>query len=127
MIVTDNKGQLEAVLTVDGQTATQVTVTNKYHPQAATVTIPVEKRITGESVPEGEEKEFIFTLEGKADESIQTQTPSAQAQPPMPCDAQDGKCQVKTTGAGKASFGEIQYTSAGTYEYTVTIPVLTRL
>ena len=33
MIVTDNKGQLEASMTVDDQTLTQVTVINSYKPE----------------------------------------------------------------------------------------------
>ena len=81
--------------------------------QPVIYSIPVEKKITGDPVPEGSEKEFTFTLEGKADETTKTL-------PPMPSDALDGKCTVKITGEGKAGFGEIQYTSVGTYEYTVT-------
>ena len=51
MIVTDNKGQLEASMTVDDQTLTQVTVINSYKPEPTPTpepTVPPEPPVIPE-------------------------------------------------------------------------------
>ena len=96
--VTDENGQLKAAWTLDGMAADKVSFTNHYEPLPASVTLPVEKIITGQSRPEGLEQTFTFTLTG---DSLQA-----------PLTAQ-------ITDEGKAQFAPISFTQAGTYQFEI--------
>ena len=98
--VTDpGDGQLVADITyADGDEAL---ITNVYKAEPTTATFDVAKKIDG-PVVESSETTFTFTL-ATSDGS------------PMP--ATDT---TTVTGEGTASFGEITYEKAGTYNYTVT-------
>ena len=98
--VTDpGDGQLVADITyADGDEAL---ITNVYKAEPTTATFDVAKKIDG-PVVESSESTFTFTL-ATSDGS------------PMP--ATDT---TTVTGEGTASFGEITYEKAGTYNYTVT-------
>ena len=99
--VTEVEGKLTAAVTYDGKVADKLTVTNTYEkpaPEATKAEIKVTKTVKGEGAPE---EEFEFTLEGKDGA-------------PMPAQAT-----VKATAGETKSFGEITYTVAGTYKYTV--------
>jgi len=97
--VTDIGGVLSATWTVDGEEEAEAEFTNSYAPVPANISIPVRKTITGDPTPS--DKDFTFTL-------------TAMGGAPMP--ASDT---LTITGANSASFGEITYTTAGTYTYTV--------
>ena len=99
--VTEAEGKLTAAVTYDGEATEKLTVTNTYKkpaPEATKAEIKVTKTVNGEGAPE---EEFEFTLEGKDGA-------------PMPVQAT-----VKATAGETKSFGEITYTAAGTYQYTV--------
>ena len=81
------------------------TFNNSYTPAPAKHDPPVSKIIDGDE-PEVE-SEFSFTL--SRDE----------AEYPMPGGAQTDSVSVTVKGAGSEEFGEIEFTEAGTYTYTV--------
>ncbi len=101
--VTDNNGKLEAAgeLTKDGASADKLLFVNKYQPAPVNADLEVSKQYTGQTRPS--DKSFNFTLAAVTDGA------------PMPENAT-----VTVTGEGKAAFGEIRYTKAGVYEYTLT-------
>ena len=78
--------------------ATALTVTNTYEQPKGTATIQVKKVVKGENAPA---EEFTFTL-------------AAKDKAPMPKNAT-----VKVNAGETKNFGEIEYTKAGTYNYTV--------
>ncbi|MCR5576992.1 MAG: hypothetical protein K6F56_08295 [Oscillospiraceae bacterium] len=95
-------------VTFDGNTVTldngkatfSVTVTNTFVP--VKLKIPVKKEITSTTgTAPTKEAEFTFTI-------------TAASGTPLP-----NPTTVKIKGAGSATFGEITYTKAGTYTYTV--------
>ena len=93
----DETNALTAEVTYDG--ADSLTVTNTFTPVKAAP--EVTKAIN--MWPEGEE--FSFTLAAVGDA-------------PMP--AKGGETATATADAPLAKFGEIEFTAAGTYEYTIT-------
>ena len=104
--VSDNfeTAKLESETTIDGESTTKVTITNVYKADPVTLsTIEVTKSIedTSGSAPE---TTFEFTL-ATTDDS------------PMP---EAGGEKKSVTGEGTATFGEIKYEKAGTYNYTIT-------
>ncbi|MBO2516170.1 MAG: hypothetical protein CW338_02685 [Clostridiales bacterium] len=106
--VTDVNGALQAVAAggegntaFDADSATQ-TVTNTYAAGSTKLTLKVKKQITGIS---GSNVEFTFTLSG---------TGSA----PMPAEDAGKTVTVRQNETG--NFGEITFTQAGTYTYTIT-------
>ncbi len=98
--VTDNGGTLSAVWKTDGEPITGVVFENVYKPSAASLSLRVRKSVTG-PVPPGSAETFGFVL-----------TPIDGA--PMP-----ESDKITITGEGEATFGEISFTSAGTFTYTV--------
>ena len=92
---------LESATTIDGETATSLTITNVYKAGSTKSSLQVTKAIedTSESAPD---VTFEFTL-ATTDGS------------PMPDPAT-----ATVTGAGTATFGEVEYTKAGEYHYTIT-------
>lgn len=103
--VIDNDGTLEASgkMTKDGEDVSAVIFKNDYKPVETTLEVPApEKKIEGE-VPEEYAKEFSFTLKAETEGA------------PMP-----EKTNVTVKGEGTADvFGNITFTKAGTYSYTV--------
>ena len=97
--VTDDNGTLKATWTADDATVDQVEFTNGYKPAEVKVTIPVKKNLTGNATPADKTFSFKLTATGNA---------------PMP-----ENDIVTITGANEASFGEITYSAAGTYTYTL--------
>ena len=97
--VTDNAGNLEVVWTDDGEDVEFVTFTNDYTPIPVDVTIPVNKEITGHNRPEGEEKDFLFTLVNENNESLQ---------------------EIVIKDVGENSFDALTFTEVGEYVYDVT-------
>ncbi len=88
---------------VVGQTVTTVSdivFVNTYAAEADRVTISGEKLLTGKTLEEGE---FSFRLEAVTEGA------------PMPADAV-----VRNAANGRFTFGEISFTKAGTYVYTLT-------
>lgn len=101
--VTDVGGKLYASYVADTEREEAVFV-NTYDPEDVTVTIPVQKIVTGNPRPDNNVKIFTFTLLGKGEV-------------PMP----EGTENVVTiTDQGNGEFGEITFDKAGVYEYTVT-------
>ena len=72
MIVTDNKGQLEASMTVDDQTLTQVTVINSYKPEP---TVTPETTITPKASITPNPAEIPKPSNTPAPETKQTKSP----------------------------------------------------
>ena len=108
VIVTDNKGVLEAVTSIDGVQTVTGEFTNKYTANPVKIQLPVKKELTGNEIPKDEEgiilnKEFTFILKAKNEE-------------PMP---EVGRETVTIVGADEEVFGEIEFTEPGTYSYTV--------
>ena len=93
----DDEGNL--VTTVDGYTANQtagLTVTNKYVVKPTSASLEVTKKLTGREL---KADEFEFVLKNDADGSELQK--------------------VKNTADGKVTFAPIEYTKAGTYNYTI--------
>jgi len=86
-------------------TITGYNILNKYTPvPPAVVVVPsVKKIITGNP---SEKVTFEFKL-------------IAQGNAPMPPGSTNGEKTISIVGAGEATFGQIQYTQAGTYHYTI--------
>lgn len=96
VIVTESNGSLEATTTYDG--SNELTITNTFTPASAT--LEVIKVFNDWSKAES----FTFTLE-----AVTTGAP-------MP----ESSTATATETASTASFGEIEFTEAGTYEYQIT-------
>lgn len=80
--------------------------TNSYSAKAATISIPVKKSLTGTGANTFDiSNAFTFTLTGEDDDT------------PMP---ETTTITNPDSNGGTASFGDITYTEAGTYEYKVT-------
>ncbi len=94
-VVEGTDGKLKATVAYDG--AESLTITNTYHETSA------ELKATKAINYWGEEVEFTFTLEAKDNA-------------PMPANS----TATATKDNRTASFGNITYTSAGTYNYTIT-------
>lgn len=78
MIVTDNKGQLEASMTVDDQTLTQVTVINSYKPEPTPTpepTVTPETTITPKASITPNPAEIPKPSNTPAPETKQTKSP----------------------------------------------------
>ena len=78
MIVTDNKGQLEASMTVDDQTLTQVTVINSYKPEPTPTpepTVTPETTITPKASITPNPTEIPKPSNTPAPETKQTKSP----------------------------------------------------
>ncbi|WP_408582050.1 Spy0128 family protein [Enterococcus durans] len=89
--VKDNKGQLEATATYEGNAV----FTNTYTPKAGSVVLEAEKVLTGRSLVAGE---FTFELVDQEVKVIQSQT---------------------NDGTGKVYFDAIPYDKAGEFNYTI--------
>lgn len=98
--VVDEEGALRATYTVDGVEGANATFTNTYAPAPVEIIIPVSKSIDGQDRPD-EKETFQFTM-----------TPAAASPAPE-------KRTVSIVDDGNEDFGTIQFTEAGTYEYTV--------
>lgn len=94
----------EKVITLDGDTKSEVKYNNVYVPNPVGITLGASKGIDGYPLKDAE---FEFILSSDYDTY------------PMPSGSKDGVCAVKLTGTGDISFGEIQFTHAGVYTYTV--------
>ena len=102
-VVTDN---LDGTLKVTWNSGTgNIQFRNTYTVDSTNVTPSVEKKISGKQP--AKDGTFHFTITG---------TDNA----PMPEGSKDGKKTVKIIGEGKADFGKITFTQAGTYTYKVT-------
>ena len=101
-IVTDN---LDGTLKVTWKSGTgAILFKNTYTPDSTDAAPSVEKKIAGKNPTK--DSTFHFTLTGKDNA-------------PMPEGSKDGRKTVKITGEGKADFGKINFTRAGTYTYKV--------
>ena len=101
-IVTDN---LDGTLKVTWKSGTgAILFKNTYTPDSTDAAPSVEKKIAGKNP--AKDSTFHFTLTGKDNA-------------PMPEGSKDGRKTVKITGEGKADFGKINFTQAGTYTYKV--------
>lgn len=105
----DVGGNLKAVLYLhkDGETAKQekALFTNVYKSGFVIVDPPVQKVISGDKPSTS--AAFIFYLK------------ASDAACPMPSGSADGVKILTITGAGTKDFGDITFTQAGTYTYTV--------
>ena len=101
-VVTDN---LDGTLKVTWKSGTgAILFKNTYTPDSTDAAPSVEKKIAGKNP--AKDSTFHFTLTGKDNA-------------PMPEGSKDGRKTVKITGEGKADFGKINFTQAGTYTYKV--------
>lgn len=101
-IVTDN---LDGTLKVTWKSGTgAILFKNTYTPDSTDAAPSVEKKIAGKNP--AKDSTFRFTLTGKDNA-------------PMPEGSKDDRKTVKITGEGKADFGKINFTRAGTYTYKV--------
>ena len=101
VVVEDNgKGQLVASF----KEGNGVTFTNTYAPEPTKANISVEKILEGTGAP-GIKDKYTFTL-------------AAKANAPMPNNSTELK--NPDSDGGTVTFGDITYTEAGTYKYTVT-------
>ena len=101
-VVTDN---LDGTLKVTWKSGTgAILFKNTYTPDSTDAAPSVEKKIAGKNP--AKDSTFHFTLAGKDNA-------------PMPEGSKDGRKTVKITGEGKADFGKINFTRAGTYTYKV--------
>ena len=101
-VVTDN---LDGTLKVTWKSGTgAILFKNTYTVDPTDAAPSVEKKITGKNP--AKDSTFHFTLTGKDNA-------------PMPEGSKDGRKMVKITGEGKADFGKINFTRAGTYTYKV--------
>ena len=87
------------------QTGITFTVTNKYVAPTTTGNLDVQKRITGNKP--STDSVFTFVMTAK-DVSC-----------PMPKGSKGTVKEISITGAGSKKFGEITFTSPGTYVYTI--------
>ena len=94
----------QAAITLDGDVKYEIAYKNVYVPNPVSVTLGASKGIDGYPLNDAE---FEFILS------------SDYVEYPMPVGSKDGVCAVKLTGTGDISFGEIQFTHAGVYTYTV--------
>ncbi len=106
VVVEDNGGRLEVTgytyTKADGTSSSdKATFTNTYDPADATYQPKVTKEITGETTPSS--KTFTFTLAA-----------DAQAGAQLPANTT-----ATVTGSGTANFGDIKFTKAGTYNFTI--------
>lgn len=79
-------------------------ITNTYLAPAI-IDPPIVKKVTEGKFPPSTRFEFLLTGENGA---------------PMPEGSRNGKKVISITGSGEAEFGEIKYTQAGVYTYTIT-------
>ena len=101
-IVTDN---LDGTLKVTWKSRTgAILFKNTYTPDSTDAAPSIEKKIAGKNP--AKDSTFRFTLTGKDNA-------------PMPEGSKEGRKTVKITGEGKADFGKINFTRAGTYTYKV--------
>ena len=111
--VTDMNGRLNATWTDNGTDADaeyKITFENTYIPEPATLIIPVSKSVDGHERPD-EKETFHFTIEGTGMNVMDAEIATEQ---PMP-----ERTTVDITDAGRVTFGEMAYVSAGTYTYVV--------
>ena len=102
-VVTDN---LDGTLKVTWKSGTgAILFKNTYTPDSTDAAPSVEKKISGKQPSKDSTFQFTITGSDKA---------------PMPEGSKDGKKSVTITGEGKADFGKITFTKAGTYTYKVT-------
>ena len=102
-VVTDN---LDGTLKVTWKSGTgNIQFRNTYTVDSTNVTPSVEKKISGKQP--AKDSTFHFTITG---------TDNA----PMPEGGKEGKKSVSITGEGKADFGKITFSQAGTYTYKAT-------
>lgn len=94
----------ETVIILDGDAKSDIKYNNVYVPDPVRVTLGASKGIDGYPLKEAE---FEFVLSSDYDLY------------PMPSGSKDGVYAVTLTGAGDISFGDIQFTHAGVYYYTV--------
>ncbi len=108
--ISDNDGVLKEEWTIDGVPGSEtdeIIFTNEYHPQAAKLVIPVEKKLTGNKTTSDETFTFRLTAEDASENA------------PMPAGSKGGSTDITIDGTGNENFGEIEFTKAGTYHYTV--------
>ena len=102
-VVTDN---LDGTLKVTWKSGTgNIQFRNTYTVDSTNVTPSVEKKISGKQPAKDSAFHFIITGTDNA---------------PMPEGSKNGKKSVSITGEGKADFGKITFSQAGTYTYKVT-------
>ena len=102
-VVTDN---LDGTLKVTWKSGTgAILFKNTYTPDSTDAAPSVEKKISGKQP--SKDSTFHFTITGSDNA-------------PMPEGSKDGRKSVTITGEGKADFGKITFTKAGTYTYKVT-------
>ena len=102
-VVTDN---LDGTLKVTWKSGTgAILFKNTYTPDSTDAAPSVEKKISGKQP--SKDSTFHFTIIGSDNA-------------PMPEGSKDDKKTVRITGEGKADFGKITFTRAGTYTYKVT-------
>lgn len=94
----------ETVITLDGDVKSKIEYKNTYIPNPVSVTLGASKGVDGYPIKDAE---FEFIL--SSDYELY----------PMPSGSKNDICAVTITGAGDVSFGEIQFTRAGVYTYTV--------
>ena len=99
-VVDNNQGQLVASI----KEGNGVTFTNTYAPESTTANISVKKNLVGTGAPDIKGK-YTFKLE-------------AVDNAPMP--ANNTELTNTSANGGTVTFGDITYTKAGTYKYTVT-------
>ena len=110
--VTNNSGQLETSCTLDNGAfdpgSRYVEFNNAYKPNPVEVPLGVKKIMTGSTLPDDAKYTFTFTL-------------TAPNGTPMPATTEVSMTVRKNTPAADllGFFGNIQYTAAGTYTYTV--------
>jgi len=98
-VTDDGAGKLNAVVRGDGSDAE---FENTYSVTSTSASITAVKKLTGRDLADGE---FSFTL-------------AAKDNAPMPAGASDGQLTVENSGTD-VDFGNISYTKAGTYHYTI--------
>ena len=105
IIISDNfkEAQLERTVLIDGEETLNISVTNVYKAKETTSVIEVNKTIEDTS-DSAYDTVFEFTLSAVTEGA------------PMP--AKGGE-KATVTGEGTAKFGEITFTKAGTFEYTI--------
>ncbi len=106
--VTDVNGELKAVVDGIGSAVNpEIAFVNTYTPDSGEVIIEGTKTLEGKRDLEANDFEFV----------ISAVTPNA----PMPSNNK-----VKNDGNGKVTFGKIEYTKSGVYEYEITETVPTK-
>lgn len=92
---------LESATTIDGETTTEVDITNVYKAKETKLTLEVTKNVEDTS---GSAPDVTFNFELTSEGA------------PMPGDGID---QVSIVGSGTAQFGEIVYEKAGSFDYII--------